>query len=51
MPSLARAVFHQLDPVRVVRLVLSRSVRPLRSLGAGELDDRTRFDFRHRSTR
>src|SRR5712692_1531820 len=40
-------VLHQLDPVRIVLLVLARRVRPLLAFGARELDRRTRFDSGH----
>ena len=43
-------VFHELDPVRIVLLVLARRVRPLLALGAGELDRRSRLDPGHRSS-
>src|SRR5215210_4488589 len=45
--SAARAILVQLDPVRIVLLVLARRVRPLLALGAGELERGTRFDSCH----
>src|SRR4051794_5317119 len=50
MASIPGTVFHELDPVRIVLLVLARRVRPLLALGAGELDRRARFNPRHRSS-
>ena len=41
------AVLVELDPVRIVLLVLARRVRPLLALGAGELERGTRFDLGH----
>ena len=38
-----RAVLVELDPVRIVLLVLARRVRPLLALGAGELERGSRF--------
>jgi hypothetical protein len=43
VPAFPWTVLHQLDPVRIVLLVLARRVRPLLALGAGELDRRTRL--------
>src|SRR3954447_9872780 len=50
MASIPGTVFHELDPVRIVLLVLARRVGPLLALGAGELDRRPRFDPGHRSS-
>src|SRR5690349_8087103 len=47
MSTISRTVFHQLQSVRVVLLVLAGGVRPLLALGAGELDGRTGFDSGH----
>src|SRR5215213_5897429 len=44
-------VFHELDPVRIILLVLARGVRPLLALGALELERRTRLDPCHPVTR
>src|SRR4029079_373403 len=49
MPTVPGTVLHQLDPVRIVLLVLARRVRPLLALGAGELDRGTRLDPGHPS--
>src|SRR4029078_4153422 len=41
-------VFHELDPIRIVLLVLARRVRSLPALGALELQRGTRLDLGHR---
>src|SRR6266571_9070955 len=51
MATLMGTVLHQLDPVRIVLLVLARRVRPALALRAGELDDGARLDPCHRVTR
>src|SRR4051794_26567929 len=47
MSSIPGTVFHELDPIRIVLLVLPGGIRPLLALGAGQLDRRTRLDSRH----
>src|SRR6478735_358547 len=47
MAALPRAVLQQLDPVRIILLVLARRVVPLLALRARELDDRTRLNSSH----
>src|SRR6476469_10411126 len=47
MPTVPGTVFHELDPVRIVLLVLARRVRPLLALGALELDRGTRLNPGH----
>lgn len=41
----ARAEFAQLQPGRVILLILSRSIRPLLACAAGEMNDYSVFTF------
>ena len=43
MGTTPRAVFPEFQPLRVVLLVLGRSIRPLFALRAFEMDDYARF--------